>query len=291
MTRADDDPVPDELHRLALRFAVDAAAEVRRTVEVADGSDAAAGPVATKSTPTDLVTATDRAIEQRLVSQILGRRPGDAILGEESGERRAGGARVRWVLDPIDGTVNFVLGLPQYAVSVAAELDGEVVAGAVANPASGEVFHAVRGGGAWLRRDGVLDPDRPDVVLRGPRAVSLDRAVVATGFGYDVTQRARQAAVVAQLLARVGDVRRLGAAALDLCFVAAGRLDAYFEAGLHAWDHAAGGLIAQEAGCVVAGLDGRPAGDRMLVSAGPGLIDDLTALLGELGADAVLVED
>ncbi|MGN6608242.1 MAG: inositol monophosphatase family protein, partial [Jatrophihabitans sp.] len=173
--------------------------------------------------------------------------------------------------------VNFVLGLPQYAVSVAAELDGVVVAGAVYNPETGELFTASLGGGAFLG----------DRRLTGPRDVPLARAVIGTGFGYDAARRARQAAVVLELLPRVADVRRLGAASLDLCFVAAGRLDGYFEVGLHRWDHAAGGLVAAEAGCVSSGLRGRAAGDDFYAVAGPGLAPDLFGLLDELGADRV----
>jgi myo-inositol-1(or 4)-monophosphatase len=232
--------------------------------------------VAAKSTATDLVTEVDTAAERWLVEQLGDRRPDDAVLGEEGGGR-PGASGVRWLLDPIDGTVNFVLGIPQYAVSVAAEHDGEVVAAAVCNPVSGETFTARRGGGAYL--DGVR--------LTGPREVSLDRAVVATGFGYDGALRARQVGVVARLLPRVADVRRLGAAALDLCFLAAGRLDAYFEAGLHAWDYAAAGLVAAEAGCLASGLRGRPPSGQLYAAAGPGLAAEFFALLESLGADAV----
>jgi myo-inositol-1(or 4)-monophosphatase len=184
---------------------------------------------------------------------------------------------VRWVLDPIDGTVNFVLGLPAYAISVAAEVDGTVAAGAVANPVTRETFHARRGGGAYLGGKR----------LTGPRDVALERAVVGTGFGYDAGRRARQGAVVAALLPRVADIRRLGAAALDLCFVAAGRLDAYFEAGLNPWDHAAGGLVATEAGCLVSGLRGRPPSGTLYAAAGPGLARRFFSLLEEVGADTV----
>ncbi|HKC26395.1 MAG TPA: inositol monophosphatase family protein, partial [Jatrophihabitans sp.] len=195
----------------------------------------------------------------------------------EEGGVRAGTNAVRWLLDPIDGTVNFVLGIPQFAVSVAAEVDGVVVAGAVCNPASGETFHARRGAGAYLG----------DQRLRGPRDVPLARAVVGTGFGYDAQMRARQAKVVAPLLPRIADIRRLGAASLDLCFVAAGRLDAYFEAGLNPWDHAAGGLVAFEAGCVLSGLRGRPPGRAFYAAAPPHLAAELFALLERMDADAV----
>jgi myo-inositol-1(or 4)-monophosphatase len=268
MTTARQDPARD-LERLAIELAEGAARQL--STHPARGGD-----VGVKSSATDLVTEVDRGVERWLLEQLARLRPGDAVLGEEGGDR-AGQTGVRWVLDPIDGTVNFVLGLPQYAVSVAAEVDGVVVAGAVVNPVSGETFHARRAGGAFLGRQ----------QLSGPREVALERAVVGTGFGYDPAMRARQGAVAARLLPRVGDLRRLGAASLDLCSVAAGRLDAYFEAGLNPWDYAAGGLLAAEAGCVASGLRGRPAGNELYAVAGPGLATQFFGLLEELGADAV----
>jgi myo-inositol-1(or 4)-monophosphatase len=256
---------------LAVELAEGAAEQVRK----AAGSGLAVG---SKSTSTDLVTDVDRSVERWLVAQLRDRRPGDAVLGEEGGDRAANGhTAVRWVIDPIDGTVNFVLGLPQFAVSVAAEVSGEVVAGAVANPLTGETFHARRGSGAFCGGER----------LHGPRDVPLERAVVATGFAYDAAMRSRQIAVVAPLLPRVADIRRLGAAALDLCFVAAGRVDAYFEAGLHPWDYAAGALIAAEAGCVVSGLHDRPPSERLLAVTGRGLAPEFFGMLEELGADQV----
>ena len=293
VTAADDPAV--RLHDVALELAVGAARVVRDAIEdrsVTSGSAAPGGQVERKSTPTDLVTATDRSTERWIVERLGELRPGDAVLGEEGGSDvtgpASGGAvsRVRWVVDPIDGTVNFVLGLPQFAVSVAAEIDGVVVAGAVAAPATGEVFHARRGGGAWL---GGIDGGAGDRRLGGPRRIDLARAVIATGFGYDADRRARQAAVVAPLLPRIGDLRRLGSAALDLCFVAAGRVDGYFEAGLNPWDHAAGALIAREAGCVVSGVGGAAESAQLLVAAGAELIDELAPVLAELGADRVVM--
>jgi len=230
----------------------------------------------TKSTPTDVVTEVDRTVEAYIRGELARQRPDDAVVGEEAGDRE-GTSGVRWFVDPIDGTVNFVLGLPQYAVSIAAEVDGRIVAGCVHNPISGELFHASLGGGAFAG----------DERLGGPRQVPLARAVVGTGFGYDAARRARQVAVVAALLPRIGDIRRIGSAALDLCAVAAGRLDAYFEVGLNPWDWSAGVLIASEAGCAVSGLRGRPPSGTMTAAAGPGLAPDLFALLEELGADEV----
>ncbi|MCW2494615.1 MAG: inositol monophosphatase [Jatrophihabitans sp.] len=271
----DRDPAGSiELARFAVELATGAAAEVRRALAALSGGDMRTDA---KSTATDLVTATDRASEQWLVERILTARPGDGVLGEE-GADRAGSSGVRWVLDPIDGTVNFVLGLPAYAVSVAAEVDGIVVAGAVCNVASGELFRARLGGGAYLY-------DQP---LTGPRSVPLSRAVIGTGFGYDASRRARQIAVVAELLPQVADIRRIGAASLDLCSVAAGRLDGYFEAGLNPWDYAAGALVAAEAGCVVTGLRGREPSTVMTVAAGTSCATELTTLLEVLGADDVL---
>lgn len=255
----------DELGALAVELARGAAGLVReRTVDRHD--------VSAKSTSTDLVTEVDRASERWLVDRIAARRPVDAVLAEEGGTV-AGASGVRWVLDPIDGTVNFVLGLPEFAVSVAAEVDGRVVAGAVCAPASGELFRATLGGGAFLDA-----PGRDSVALHGPREVPLERAVIGTGFGYDRARRARQGAVVGRLVGEVADVRRIGSAALDLCSVAAGRLDAYFEVGLNPWDLAAGGLIAAEAGCRFV-VDG-----ALTAAAGTGLADDLLALLDRLGA-------
>jgi myo-inositol-1(or 4)-monophosphatase len=247
---------PLDLLALAVGLARDAGRLVR------DGRAAALSGIGSKSTPTDLVTAMDRASEELIVAGLRAARPDDAVLGEEGGTHGGEpGGGVRWLLDPIDGTVNYVYGLPQYAVSIAAEVDGTVVAGVVHNPASGEEWTAVRGGGAW--RDGTR--------LTGPRASTLDQALLGTGFGYDARQRADQATVVAALLPEVRDIRRLGSAALDLCFVAEGRLDVFYESGLNPWDRAAGELIATEAGVLVTGLHGEPAGQEMTIAAPPAL--------------------
>jgi myo-inositol-1(or 4)-monophosphatase len=229
-----------------------------------------------KSTPTDVVTAMDRASERFLTGELRRLRPGDAVLGEE-GADRAGSTGVRWLVDPIDGTVNYLYGLPQYAVSVAAEVDGVVLAGAVHNPVSGEMFRATAGGGAWLS-----GPRTADRRLAVTGCTQLPQAMVATGFGYAARERAEQARVVAALLPRVRDIRRLGSAALDLCFLAAGRLDAYYETRLNPWDFAAGGLVAAEAGAVLSGLHGRPPGGELFAAAGPGLAPAFFGLLEEL---------
>jgi myo-inositol-1(or 4)-monophosphatase len=232
--------------------------------------------VGTKSSPTDVVTVMDTAAERFIVDALLRARPDDAVLGEEGGASRPTGTGVRWVIDPIDGTVNYLYRLPPYAVSIAAEVDGTVVAGVVHAPELGETFTASRGGGAFL------NGARLRVSASPP---SPDRALVATGFGYEATHRARQAQVLAGLLPRVRDMRRLGAASVDLCYVAAGRVDAYYERGLNAWDLAAGGLVAAEAGAVVRGLAGRPAGPDLVLAAPPGLFEQLHDLLARLGAD------
>jgi myo-inositol-1(or 4)-monophosphatase len=240
-----------ELLDLAVRVARDAgelvaAAQRGDPVEVAK----------TKSSPTDVVTAVDIASERLIRERVLSARPGDGFLGEE-GDDVASDSGVVWIADPIDGTVNFVYGIPQFAVSLAAELDGEVVAGVVLNPMTGETFTAARGEGAWLR----------DRRLQGSARDDISRALVATGFGYRAEDRAAQSVEVGRLLPTVRDIRRLGSAALDLCFVAAGRVDAYVERGLHAWDLAAGGLIVEESGGRVEGLNGEPAGERLVAAA------------------------
>jgi myo-inositol-1(or 4)-monophosphatase len=257
-----------------LAIALDAAREAGELLVSADGRVSVA---ATKSSPTDVVTEMDRRAEALIRSRILDARPGDAILGEEGGQ--TGDAPVRWVIDPLDGTVNYLYGLHDWAVSIAAEVSGVVRAGVVAVPRRGETFAAVLGGGAWLEAGGTR------VALRCNAGVPLEQALVATGFGYRATRRQVQGEVVAALLPRVRDIRRAGAASVDLCAVAAGRLDAYYERGLNYWDYAAGGLIAAEAGAVVAGLAGAPAGTSMTVAASPDLFGQLAGLLTGLDAE------
>lgn len=234
--------------------------------------------VTSKSTPTDPVTEMDRASERLIVETVRARRPDDGFLGEE-GSDSAGTSGVVWVVDPIDGTVNYLYGQPHWAVSIAAELHGEVVAGVVAAPMLGEVYLAARGGGARLRRR-----DGSEQVLRTSSAASLDRALVGTGFGYDAARRAAQGAVVAALLPEVRDIRRCGSSALDVCAVAAGRLDAYYERGVNHWDTAAAGLIAREAGASVGGLDGAPDSPELTLAATPALFAPLEQLLKRLRA-------
>jgi len=249
---------------------------VRRAGDLARGMRAeAVHRVGTKSTDTDVVTAADVAAERLVEDALRELRPGDTVLGEEGAD--AAGAppgRVRWILDPIDGTVNYLYGVSHYAVSLAAEVDGEVVAGVVRDPVTGEEWTATAGGGAW--RDGHR--------LGGSAVTELGHALVATGFGYDPARRAHQAAVLADVLPRVRDIRRLGAAAIDLCLAAEGRVDAFYEKGLNLWDRAAGGLIATEAGLRVTGLGGRPPGPDMVLAAPPGIYPQLHKLLSEADA-------
>ena len=245
--------------------------------------------VETKSSPTDVVTEMDRRSEALITSRIRAHRPADAVLGEEGGQtsgvppgdegETAGPGRVRWVVDPLDGTVNYLYGLHDWAVSIAAEVDGTVVAGVVEVPRRGETFTAVAGHGAWLRRG------EARLALRCSTGVSLGQALVGTGFGYDAGRRQVQGEVVAVLLPHVRDIRRGGSAAVDLCSVAAGRLDAFYERGLNYWDFAAGGLIAREAGATVGGLAGRAESTSLAVAAGPGLYQQLEAFLGQLNPE------
>ena len=234
--------------------------------------------VETKSSPTDIVTQMDQAAEELIRRRILTARPGDAILGEEGGQPDAvGDGGVRWVVDPLDGTVNYLYGLPDWAVSIGAEVDGAVVAGAVSVPVRGSLFSARAGGGAWLQQGGAAA-----TALACTTGVPLARALVGTGFGYASARRAVQGRVVAALLPQVRDIRRGGSAAVELCSVAAGRLDAFYERGLNPWDVAAGGLIAQEAGARLGGLHGRPASDSMTLAAAPGLFSALHDVLAGL---------
>ena len=259
---------PGALLAIAVRIAREAAATARRM------RAEAITDVQTKSTDTDVVTSADRAVERQVVAALRAERPGDGVLGEEYGDSAAlETGVVRWILDPIDGTVNYLYGLPQYAVSLAAEVGGVVVAGVVCNAATGDEWTATLGGGAW----------RGDVRLAGSARTALDQALVATGFGYDPARRAHQGAVIAGLITRVRDIRRFGSAAIDLCLAAEGALDAYFEKGLNPWDHAAGGLVATEAGLRVSGLGGDPAGVRMVLAAPPKLFGPLHDALVELG--------
>lgn len=233
---------------------------------VLDALSSARTHVGTKSTGTDMVTEVDRASEALIGRLLAERRPGDGLIAEE-GTDVATSTGVVWIADPLDGTTNFLYGFPSFDVSLAAEVDGRVVAAAVRDPLHGETFTAWAGGGAWCN-------GRRLEVTGSP---TLATALVGTGFSYDAGRRARQGTAVAHVLPRVRDIRRAGAAALDLCWVALGRLDAFYESGLARWDWAGGSLIAAEAGARTGQLD-----DGTYVAAPPQLYEPLVDLL--LGA-------
>ncbi len=265
-------PGRDELAKLARSVA-------REAADLLLARHDQAAVVQVKSSPTDIVTQLDRAAEQLIRDRLLAARPADAILGEEGGE--TGHGSVRWIVDPLDGTVNYLYGLPDWAVSIAAEVDGAVVAAAVCVPLRRAMFTATLGGGAWLESEWNAGPLR----LACNSGIPLASALVATGFGYAASQRAVQGQVAAAVLPQVRDIRRTGSAANDLCSVAAGYVDAYYEQGVHEWDIAAGGLIAREAGAVMGGLGGRTAGEAMTVAAAPELFRALHDMLAGLDAD------
>jgi myo-inositol-1(or 4)-monophosphatase len=220
----------------------------------------------------------DRAAERFILAAITDRRPGDAILAEESGAsgtpNDGSTGAVTWVVDPLDGTVNYVYGIPQFAVSIAAQVDGVVVAGAVYDVNRDELYAAATGSGATCNGAPLRCTNQPDPAF----------ALLATGFGYSAERRARQAEVLRHVLPRVRDIRRFGSAALDLCAVAAGRVDGYFEEGMAPWDWSAGSLVAREAGARVGGVGGRPPGEWTTLAANPTLYAALDALLQQAGA-------
>ncbi|MGZ6780635.1 MAG: inositol monophosphatase family protein [Mycobacterium sp.] len=282
MERLEHDPA--ELRSVAEQLATEAADFVRRRREEvfseAPQRESASPAVRAKSTPTDPVTIVDTETERLLRDRLAELRPGEHVLGEEGGgtsDRSAG--RATWVVDPIDGTVNFVYGLPAYVVSVAVQIDGQSVAGAVANVVDGAVYSAARGSGAHVRRGTAAVP------LHCSEVDELSMSLVGTGFAYDPQLRQRQAEVLARLLPQIRDIRRLGSAALDLCLVAAGRLDAFFEDNLNVWDWAAGALIAAEAGAMVwvPSPDGAAGGRGLVIAAAPGVDDALTDALNRAG--------
>jgi myo-inositol-1(or 4)-monophosphatase len=221
--------------------------------------EAFVGPViglSTKSTPTDLVSEADEAAQELIFSRLLAARPDDGLLGEEGGGRE-GTSGLRWVVDPLDGTSNFLYRLPQWAVSIAVEDADGAVAGVVYDPPRDQMWSAVRGGKALLDGEGVTGSDRSE----------LGKALLATGFGYDADVRRAQAAQIAALLPDVRDIRRFGAAALDLAWCAAGRYDAFYERGVQHWDIAAGALLCECAGLAVEPLAAAPPqGDGILVA-------------------------
>lgn len=254
------DPLSVDLATAALEAATAAAAILISGDEVSG--------IETKISSTDMVSDVDRAAEAA-VTEVLSRlRPDDGVVGEE-GTSRPGTTGVRWVVDPLDGTTNFLFGIPQFAVSVAAEVDDRPVAGVVVDPSRNEVWAALAGQGSYLNGNRCRVPDG-----RSP----LERALCATGFGYRAERRQWQAQVAAKVIPQVRDIRRLGSAALDLCWTGGGRFDAYFEWGLNPWDFSAGALVAAEAGARV-----EVVGRRLVVASTPSLFDPLCALLQEAG--------
>jgi myo-inositol-1(or 4)-monophosphatase len=262
------------LRDLAVRLATAAGALVR------EGRPDRVVVAATKSSEVDPVTVMDRASEELLRTMIAAERPDDAILGEE-GDDVAGTSGLTWVLDPIDGTVNYLYGVASWAVSVAVvagppePASWTVLAGCVHSVADGRTWSAGLGEGAT--RDG--EP------VRVGAATSLGTSLVGTGFGYDAARRAHQAQVLTQVLPKIRDIRRLGSAAIDLCLLADGSIDLYYERGLNPWDMAAGAVVATEAGAVVTGLRGGPAGQAMTVAGPPELVAQLSEILEAADAD------
>lgn len=277
-------PDPPVLRDLALEIAREVAPELRARAGRTSG-------IHTKSSYTDLVSDTDRWSEERIVTRLNEARPYDEIVSEE-GMRVPGTSGVRWLVDPIDGTTDFVYGHPGFSISIGAEVGDEPIAGVVMDPLLDEAFAAARGAGAT--RNGHPIGVSPQI--------DLSRALVATGFGYHPDRRRHQAEALVEILPRVGDIRRMGGAALDLAYVACGRVDAFFEHGLATWDVAAGRVLVAEAGGTVVNLSlprphheedrlVRPLealndlnDDAVVVAAGPGLIGQLTELLIQAGA-------
>ncbi|NQE93199.1 inositol monophosphatase family protein [Nocardia terpenica] len=279
-----------ELRRIAVHLAETAAAHVRaRRREVFDAADARPDDaVQAKSSPTDPVTVVDTETEQLIRALLTELRPGERVLGEEGGGSLGGESEIVWVVDPIDGTVNFMYGLPAYAVSVAAMRGGRSLAGSVVDVDRAVTYSAGLAAGAT--RTGV---DGTALPLRCTAVDSVSMALVATGFGYGAARRARQGRLVAELLPRVRDIRRVGSAALDMCMVAAGMVDAHYEHGLNTWDWAAGALIAAEAG---ARLSLPPAGSvsktgELTVAAAPGIADELLELFDHLGVSEAIPQN
>lgn len=225
--------------------------------------------IETKSTGTDMVSEMDRGTERLIVDTIMRERPNDAILGEE-GTTRSGTSGVRWIIDPLDGTTNYLYGLPMWAVSIGVEVDGVLRVGVVTNPALGEEYWAERGSGAFRNGESIAPSTQN----------TLGHALVATGFSYQSSRRAVQADVLSRLLPQVRDIRRAGSAATDMCWVACGRVDAYYEAGCAPWDLAAGTVIAREAGAIVTGRGQAEPDDKLCLTAAPNLHAMLDEIIG-----------
>ena len=259
---------PSELLELARGLALEAGSEVMRHLRGQAAREQLAATVTRKTSRTDLVTAADEASERLIIERLASARPHDGVLAEEGGTRR-GTSGLRWVVDPLDGTVNFLYGFPAFAVAIACEDADGVIAGVVHDPLRDETFQASRGGGAWLG-------DERLAVGPGPE---MDEALVGTGFGYGAERRAVQAKLLTTVLPAARDVRRAGAAALDLCYVAAGRLDCFYEAGLQPWDIAAASIVVREAGGSLELVDGIVPGASTIIAGPARLCGTLRRLL------------
>lgn len=224
----------------------------------------------TKSSPTDMVTQYDKASEELITRGLSTRRPDDGIVGEE-GASKPSTSGITWHVDPIDGTSNFYFDIPMWAVSIGAVDEHGPIAGVVYAPALGEMFTAHRGAGAFLNGKSIHVRNNAD----------LADALVCTGFSYHVDKRAHHAQRVAQMVSHIRDIRRLGAAAIDLCFVACGRYDAYFEENLHSWDLVAGHIIASESGALVSDYRGHPVTPAQVLCAQPGIQQQLIQLIAQ----------
>ncbi len=269
---------PARLADLAVASAREAGELVQSMrLDLIGSTDLGAG---TKSSSVDLVTDADKAAEALIRQRLLAVRPQDGIIGEEDDDHPSESG-VWWVIDPIDGTTNYVYGLPTYTVSIGAEFEGEMMAGAVYHPGQDDMYWAWTGGGAWRNDDPISVNTKTD----------LATSLVATGFGYTPQRRTLQGQVVAQLLPHVRDIRRSGSAALDLCLVASGAVDVYYERGLNPWDRAAGQIIAAEAGAKVGDLRGGAPSERFTLAANPALFRIVSELLASYGADGPEADD
>lgn len=228
--------------------------------------------VDTKSSPTDAVTQMDREAERMLLDALLTGRSSDAMIGEE-GTNRVGTSGVTWIVDPLDGTVNYLYNIPMWGVSIAADINGVLELGVVIVPALDEAFIGIRGQGAWHVSAGVVQRIAP------APDTALDKALIATGFSYLAEERSRQAHIVQELTPHIRDIRRMGACVVDLCWLALGRVDGYYEMGLHRWDYSAGLVIAREAGQEVTGLHEQEPSTAFLVAGRPQVQKELRSLL------------
>lgn len=280
---SEEDLEPTGLRAIAELLATETAELVKEKRAQLTGQGDLRDFAMSKSSLVDPVTIVDTLAEDHLVERITELRPQDGIIGEE-GADKASMSGVSWVIDPIDGTVNFIYGLPHYAVSVAAALNGEVVAGAVVNVVTGERYSAAVGEGATVQRAGAV------TTLRANAVEEPAMALVATGFSYSSRRREQQGAIVARLVPQVRDIRRIGSAALDLCHLAEGRVDGYYEHGIHCWDYAAGALIAREAGAVVEAPALSVSGDEgnLTKAAAPRVAEAFFDALSHVGADQKL---